>query len=168
VTSRAGDRRYLLPGERVEREVRRHGAVLFRPVIETVGATFLAGFLQRLVSDTAASAVVLLALLLLYLRLLWRIAEWVVERIYLTDRRLFLVNGILTRRVSALPLPKLTDLMFERSPAGRLLGYGKLVVESAGQHQALESVSFIPEPDDFYQDVCRLVFGPLASRSDGT
>jgi uncharacterized membrane protein YdbT with pleckstrin-like domain len=164
----AGDRRYLLPGERVEREVRRHGAVLLRPVLETLLATVLAGFLQRIVAETALNAIVLLALLFVYLRLAWKIAEWVIERIYLTDRRLFLVGGLLTRKVSALPLPKLTDLQFERSPAGRVLGYGRLRVESAGQHQALELVDYIPEPDAFYQDVCRLVFGPLASRSDGT
>ncbi len=159
-----GDRKYLLAGEDVVREIRRHGAVLLRPVLETVGITILTGIFERLVDDTALSGVVVVVLALAFGRLAWRIADWAVERIYLTDRRLFLVNGLLTRRVAAMPLNKLTDLTFERSPLGRLVGYGRLVVESAGQHQALESLDFIPDPDDIYQAVSGQVFGRVPAR----
>ena len=32
-----------------------------------------------------------------------------------------------------MPLAKVTDMSFQRSPIGRILGYGEFILESAGQ-----------------------------------
>jgi hypothetical protein len=38
-------------------------------------------------------------------------------------------------------------------------GYGKFVVESAGQDQALSTIDFVPHPDRLYQQISDLLFG---------
>ena len=57
-----------------------------------------------------------------------------------------------------MPLSKVTDMRFERSPVGRLFGYGTFIVESAGQEQALHTVDHLPYPEQLYIEVCGLIF----------
>jgi Bacterial PH domain len=56
-----------------------------------------------------------------------------------------------------MPLVKITDMTYQRTVLGRLLGYGDLVLESAGQHQAFDSIRHLPHPDHFYKMVTELV-----------
>jgi hypothetical protein len=64
-----------------------------------------------------------------------------------------------------MPLMKVTDMSYERSVPGRLLGYGRFVMESAGQDQALHEVNWVPQPDDHYRAICAEIFG-VADHSD--
>jgi len=150
--------RYLLLGEEVVRDVRLHPAVLLWPSTVTLFGVVAATALGTRLGDTVLGPVLWLVVLGLYGWLLWSIGSWLVGRLYLTDRRLFLASGLITHKVAAMPVVKLTDITFERSAAGRLFGYGRLVVESAGQKQALSNIPYIPHPDDFYQAVSRVVF----------
>ena len=70
-----------------------------------------------------------------------------------------LAEGIITLNMGMMPLSKVTDLTFRRSFGGRLLGYGTLVVESAGQIQALNKIKFIPRPEEIYEALSELIFG---------
>jgi hypothetical protein len=58
-----------------------------------------------------------------------------------------------------MPLMKVTDMSYERSVPGRILGYGRFVMESAGQDQALREVNWVPEPDEHYRAICAEIFG---------
>jgi hypothetical protein len=69
-----------------------------------------------------------------------------------------LTTGILTHKVNMMPLAKVTDMSFQRSAMGRLLGYGEFILESAGQDQALSNVEYIPYPEQLYLEVCGLIF----------
>ena len=89
--------------------------------------------------------------------LLWR-EDWFV----VTDRRLLMRTGLVTRRVAMMPLMKVTDMSYSRPPAGRVLGYGEIVIESAGQDQALRRIRHLPDPDVLYLEICELLFGPRA------
>jgi uncharacterized membrane protein YdbT with pleckstrin-like domain len=84
---------------------------------------------------------------------------WWIERIVITDKRVMLAQGIITHKVGMMPLGKVTDLTFQRSFGGRILGYGTLVVESAGQIQALNRIDFMPRPEEIYEALSELVFG---------
>jgi hypothetical protein len=53
-------------------------------------------------------------------------------------------------------------MTYRRTIFGRLLGYGDLILESAGQHQALTEVTYIPDPNVFYRTITTL----LAARGD--
>jgi hypothetical protein len=50
-----------------------------------------------------------------------------------------------------------TDLKYVRSLAGRILNYGELVLESAGQQQAISTIDHLANPDEFYRDVTTLL-----------
>src|SRR5580698_5435023 len=67
-------------------------------------------------------------------------------------------SGIITRKVNMMPLSKVTDMSFQRSTLGRLLGYGQFTLESAGQDQALRIVDYLPYPEQLYLEVCGLIF----------
>jgi protein-disulfide isomerase-like protein with CxxC motif len=70
-----------------------------------------------------------------------------------------LAQGFFVHKIAMMPLTKVTDLTFERSLRGRLLGYGTLIVESAGQIQALNRIDYIPRPEEVYEALSELVFG---------
>jgi hypothetical protein len=42
---------------------------------------------------------------------------------------------------------------------GRIFGYGRFVLESAGQDQALRQVDWVPHPDVTYRILCTEIFG---------
>jgi len=60
--------------------------------------------------------------------------------------------------VDMMPLTKVTDMSFNRSARGQLLGFGEFVVESAGQDQALRHIEYLPYPEQLYLEVCGLIF----------
>lgn len=154
--------RYLLRGEYLVAEIHRHRIVLLKPFLAVVGAAALAIWIDLNVGGTGSSPVVRLvwaAALVVLAWALWRWAEWRNERFVVTDKRILLFRGFVTKRVPMMPLTKVTDMTYERSILGRLLGYGTFVLESAGQDQALSSIEFVPDPDDNYRAICSVVFG---------
>lgn len=157
----SGEARYLAVDERIVCQVRRHPAVLFRPFMEAFGAIVVAAFLGTLLTPSDGSDVIdtiLGAVAIFFMaRFAWRGWEWNVAHIVVTDRRIFEVSGLISRRVASMPLTKVTDMTYHRSLLGRLLGFGDLRVESPGQKQAVEKIAFLPKPDDFYRTVTSLV-----------
>jgi uncharacterized membrane protein YdbT with pleckstrin-like domain len=97
--------------------------------------------------------------LLIVGRLAFKVFEWSDEFFAVTQVRVIFVHGILTRRVDMMPLTKITDLAVDRSLMGRMLGYGTIVLESAGQDQALSKLEYVPEPESMYLDISTEAFG---------
>ncbi len=155
--------RYLSVAEEPVLEVRRHGMVLAKPILQTVVVVFAAALVGSLVSlddggDVIDTVVGLLAILIV-LRLSWRLLLWWHDRIVVTDQRIFEVSGVLTRSVATIPLEKVTDMTYRRTIGGRILGYGDLIFETAGQTQAMDRIEHLPRPDHFYRTVTSLVAG---------
>jgi membrane protein YdbS with pleckstrin-like domain len=151
--------RVLLPHERRVITVRFHPAVLIRPVAEVLGGLALAGLISTIAHlDSTVLLVVWLLWLILVIRLLFKIYEWLEDYFVVTSARLLLATGVFKKTVNMMPLTKVTDLRFERSPTGRLLGFGTFIVESAGQEQALHKVDHLPYPEQLYIEVCGLIF----------
>lgn len=112
-------------------------------------------------------AVIFLVGALLYV--LWGAIDYLVTWVFLTDKRVFRVNGVITRRVASLPLRAMTDIRYDRPLLGRYLGYGHFVVESAGQDQALSKLRYIGRPDGFYGSVMEEALGrSISSNTLGT
>ncbi len=107
-------------------------------------------------------AVLLVLWGVLMLRLVWEAINWAVDYFVITSERILLTSGVFTRSVAMMPLSKVTDMSFHRSFAGRLLGYGDFVVESAGQDQALRRIDRIPYPEQLYLVVCGRIFKDAA------
>jgi membrane protein YdbS with pleckstrin-like domain len=159
--------RVLLPHERRVITVRFHPAVLIRPVAETLAGLAAAGLVSTLlhVSSTVLLVIWLLWLLLV-IRLLFKIYAWLEDYFVVTSARLLLATGVFRKSVNMMPLTKVTDMRFERSPAGRLFGYGTFIVESAGQDQALRNINHLPYPEQLYIEVCGLIFKDPGSGDD--
>jgi hypothetical protein len=157
----AGDARYLGVDEQIVTVDRRHVAVLLRPASHALLAVAVSGVVGLVTSPQEGADLIdtLLGLVAIFFaaRLAWRMWEWWVDRIVVTDRRIFEVSGIVTRRVASMPLAKVTDMTYQRSLLGRLLGYGDFVVESPGQRQGIYRINHLPKPDDFYRTVTSLV-----------
>jgi membrane protein YdbS with pleckstrin-like domain len=62
------------------------------------------------------------------------VLRWRTTIYELTNRRLKVRNGIVTRHGRDIPLARINDVSFSKGPLDRLLGSGRLVVESAGEH----------------------------------
>jgi hypothetical protein len=157
----AGDARYLGVDEQIVTVDRRHVAVLLRPALHALLAIAVSGVVGLVTSPQEGADLIdtLLGLVAIFFaaRLAWRMWEWWVDRIVVTDRRIFEVSGIVTRKVASMPLAKVTDMTYQRSLLGRLLGYGDFVVESPGQRQGIYRIDHLPKPDDFYRTVTSLV-----------
>ena len=86
----------------------------------------------------------------LLLRTVWKTVVWSVDYLVVTSGRMFIVEGLVNRRLSAILLSAVTDVNLRRSLLGRLLGYGELVVEHDLTDQTLSVVGFITYPDQVY------------------
>jgi uncharacterized membrane protein YdbT with pleckstrin-like domain len=151
--------RYLLPHERQVISVHQHPAVLIRPIFEVLAGLALAGWVSTLTHGNSTALLVIWVLwAIVLLRLLWKVLDWSLNYFVITSQRLLLAQGFLIRKVNMMPLAKVTDMSFQRSALGQLLGYGEFIVESAGQDQALRNVDHLPYPEQLYLEVCGLIF----------
>lgn len=157
----AGHTRYLGEDEVIVLEVRRHPAILLRPFFETVAVMGLAALLGAATSpgrgDGAVDTLLGWIAVASVVRFMWKCLQWSVDQVVVSDKRMFEVSGVLTRKVASMPLAKLTDLTYTRTLAGRLLRYGDLTVETPGQRQALTHIAYLPRPDRFYRTLNSLV-----------
>ena len=81
-----------------------------------------------------------------YVILLWR-----TDTIMVTDRRIIRVSGLLTLTADTVNLSQVTDATLHQSLPGRVLDYGTLRIESAGQRQSLERLDYLPAPGVIYR-----------------
>ncbi|MFD0856522.1 PH domain-containing protein [Actinomadura adrarensis] len=147
--------KYLLPHETQVITVRRHPAVLMMPVGLVLGGLIIAG----VVSNTVTAVTwIWWGWLILLAWFVWRVAEWSVDYFVITNQRMLLTTGLITRKVAMMPLAKVTDMSFRRTITGRMLGYGDFILESAGQDQALDVVDYLPYPEQLYLEVCEMIF----------
>jgi uncharacterized membrane protein YdbT with pleckstrin-like domain len=152
--------RYLLPHERQVISVHQHPAVLIRPIFEVLVGLAIAGWISNSYANSNGTAILIIWLLwaVLLLRLAWKVLDWSLTFFVITSQRLLLAKGFLVRKVDMMPLAKVTDMSFNRSATGQLLGFGQFVVESAGQDQALRNIDHLPYPEQLYLEVCGLIF----------
>ncbi|MET7468383.1 PH domain-containing protein [Micromonospora sp. NPDC005686] len=157
--------RYLFPTERYRGEWKRHWIHLTTPIIVGVAATFVLGYLSGFLAGRDVGALTTVAVLLWFAVMgwvAWKVADWWYDRFILTNKRVMVVAGIITRQVAMMPLTRVTDMKYEQSPTGRALNYGTFVLESAGQEQALRVIKNLPNPNELYLRVVEEMYEPQA------
>jgi len=161
-------RRYLFPTEKFRGEWRRHWIQLVRKLSLGVLATLVLGYAAGYFASRQQGTV-LTVLVLIWLGVmawvLWDVADWYYDRFILTNKRVMLVEGIISRNVAMMPLSRVTDMKYTQSALGRVLGYGTFEIESAGQEQALRNVPNLPNPTDLYLQVVEEMYEPEASEA---
>ena len=125
--------------ERLVLRLRPHWKTLIRPVLVAVVVVAVALVAVVMIPSGAAAGaerlvVAAIAILALMLWLMVPVLRWRTMTYELTTRRLRMRDGIVTRRGRDIPLARINDVSFEKGLLDRLLGAGRLVVESAGEH----------------------------------
>jgi uncharacterized membrane protein YdbT with pleckstrin-like domain len=151
----------LSEGERSVLILHPHWKTLLRPtlVLVVVAAAALALVIVipegRLAGPEriAVGAVALLAVLIWFVVPFLR---WQTTSYQLTTRRFRLRYGILTRTGRDFPLIRISDVSFSHGPIDRLLGCGRLTVESAGEHGQLV-LNEIPQVESVQAQLFQLV-----------
>jgi membrane protein YdbS with pleckstrin-like domain len=157
--------RYLFPTEKFRGEWRRHWIELGREIviglIVTVLMGYATGYMAKHNIPSGVTIVILLWLVVLFW-LSWRVSDWWFDRFILTNKRVMVVSGIVTRKVAMMPLLRVTDMKYVQSPLGRILKYGTFELESAGQDQALRKVDNLPNPNELYLRIVEEMYEPEA------
>jgi uncharacterized membrane protein YdbT with pleckstrin-like domain len=115
-----------------------HWKTLIRPV--SVAVLVVAALIAEVLIPPNSAApverlvVAAVAILAVMLWLIVPVLRWRTTTYELTTRRLRVRSGIATRRGRDIPLARINDVSFEKGLLDRLLGSGRLVVESAGEH----------------------------------
>jgi len=151
----------LASDERSVLLVHPHWKTILRPLFLLV--LTLAAVVALLVvipSGTAASwerlAVGVLAVIILLGWVLVPILRWRATTYELTTRRFRMREGIIARKGRDIPLTRINDVSFEKGPIDRLLGSGRLIVESAGEHGQLR-LNEIPSVEQVQATLYQLV-----------
>lgn len=138
----------LLPGENLVILTRQHPLVLFRPVlVNLVVLIILTGLALYLQKGWIAA---LSTLPLLYL--IWEYIEWRRREYIVTNRRVVLQEGILSRSSFDAALDKVNNVYCSHSCLGRLLKYGEVRLETASE-QGMSVFSFLLDPIAFRNSI---------------
>jgi uncharacterized membrane protein YdbT with pleckstrin-like domain len=151
----------LLPGERLLVSCSRHWVVLLRPIATTILATVvllviltllpLAGELRLFLMLGVALAAILVINLYYWG---WRAHEYV-----LTDQRVILNEGIVSKFSRSIAIDRIQDLTTFQGLWGRTWGFGDIELESAGREGA-ELLSTVPRP----QQLRNAIFAQIEAR----
>ena len=129
----------LTEDERLVLRLHPHWKTLIRPVLVAVLVVAAALIAEVVIPSNSAApverlVVAAVAILAVMLWLIVPVLRWRTTTYELTTRRLRVRSGIATRRGRDIPLARINDVSFEKGLLDRLLGSGRLVVESAGEH----------------------------------
>jgi uncharacterized membrane protein YdbT with pleckstrin-like domain len=116
-----------------------HWKTLIGPVTVAVLVLAVALIVEAVIPSGRAAGTerLVVAVIAIGALMLWLIApvlRWRTTTYELTTRRLRTRFGLITRRGRDIPLTRINDVSFEKGVLDRLLGAGRLVVESAGEH----------------------------------
>ena len=129
----------LAAGEQPVLLLHPHWKTLIRPILVAVLVVAIALIAEVLIGSGSAApaargAVGIVAVLFLMVWLIVPVLRWRTTTYELTTKRLKVRDGIVTRRGRDIPLARINDVSFSKGLLDRLLGSGRLVVESAGEH----------------------------------
>ena len=132
----------MAPGEELVLRLHPHGKTLVRPaailLLIIAAALIVVIFLPQ---NTAAWPVrLLIGAAALVAAIVWfgvPFLKWRTTTYELTNRRLRLREGIVTRSGRDFPLNRISDVSFQQGLIDRLFGCGRLVVESPGEQGQL-------------------------------
>ena len=104
----------------------------------------------------AAKFIVWFLTVFLILRFFASLGSWAVSYIVITQHRFLLISGLFNRKVAASQLDDLKVMVFERSAAGRIFGYGAFRIGPNGPDQLV--VDYIPYPEQLYLEVHGILY----------
>jgi hypothetical protein len=154
--------RYLLPSESRSLVFRNHPSIMFPAIVEALSSLAVVLVLNgTLAHSFGLKLVIFIPLAYIWARMVYIALSWLVNFTAITEKRFLIITGIITRKVTVIPLDQLTDLGIERHFSGRLLGHGTLVTYSGGAKRVLASQ--VPHPEQIFLEMA----GELYKDKDG-
>src|ERR1700692_3307121 len=159
----------VMPGERSIALVRQHWSVLAGHVLGAIVVIVVAIVLNAKLPMTVGSVSIstvktIVALVLIVGAVLWaglRILRWRFATYHLTDRRIVMEGGILSRTAETIPLDRIQHTVSHRPLGDRLIGAGDIEIESAGRG-GVEVLHRIPRAEAFYNELLTAMNAPSA------
>ncbi|MDQ3153885.1 MAG: PH domain-containing protein [Actinomycetota bacterium] len=147
---------YLAAGELALIRTRRHWIMPLLTMAKAGGTMTAATILVSILAYLAPTATLIqvgvaLAAITHTAFLGWSVLQWRTDHLLVTDRRIIRVHGIITLTVDAVALSQITDTTCCQSLPGRILGYGTIRIQSAGQAPAIDRLDYIPSPAAIYR-----------------
>ena len=148
-------------GEEVVRNLRPHWRRVVVPVALLPIVVGLASYgWFKLPDNSARQALryVILAAALVIL-LWWTVRPllfWLSTRYIVTNRRVLIRSGVLSRTGRDIPLTRVNDVSFHRTLVERMFGSGTLTIESAGERGQI-ALKDVPQVEAVQRDIYRLV-----------
>ena len=147
----------LLPGETVVLRRHRHWVVAVKSLVWPVLLLVLVGlgdhFLsQSLVARDVKTVATLAAVAILGLWLIVVWLRWNATCFTITDQRVILDTGVLSRSSKIIPIDRVQDVSTRQPLLGRILGFGTVEIDAAGS-QGAERLEHLPGPNAFRDQV---------------
>ncbi len=132
----------LVPGEEIIMHRHPHWKMMVVPVVVLLLVVALVSFLAAFIGAQSwglwARIVLLVIALALVIRFtLMPLIRWRTTHFVITNRRVLVREGLVTRRGMDIPMRRITGVEFRQGLLERLLGVGTLVIESPSE-DALE------------------------------
>jgi uncharacterized membrane protein YdbT with pleckstrin-like domain len=163
---RPGIDEYIMTNERRVVRVRHHWIELAKVISQVITIILLLMGFNWLLSHIGQSVYVLMTIVwwmeigaILYL--VYHCLEWYTTVLIVTDKRFMRLGGVFKIKNDMMPISKVTDMTQENPLLGRILGYGTLRIESAGQMQSLEYLRYVPKVKQVFHAITTLVFDEL-------
>ena len=152
----------LVPGETIIMHRHPHWKMMVVPVVVLLVVVGLGSYLAALIGAQswglwARVAVLVIALALVVRFTLAPLIRWRTTHFVITNRRVLVREGLITRRGMDIPMRRITGVQFRQSLFERLFGVGTLVMESASDEPLeFEDVPGIEEVHGLlYQEVAK-------------
>lgn len=147
--------RLLGEGETIEFELRPHWRALVLPVIVLLGVVFAGVWLFITFDNQVLRWIIGVGGLVVFIVFVLRpFLFWVTTQYVFTNRRVITRAGVIAKKGRDMPLSKVNNVSFEVGIVGRLLNYGRLEIESAGDEDLV--IDDVPNVEVIQREVYRL------------
>lgn len=142
----------LSQGEKVLRGFRPHWKSLVIPAVWTLLVVIGLSLTPRLPGGWPRNAVYVIILAGWVVVAVVPTFRWWFTQFVLTNERLILRKGVIARSGVEIPLEVINDVIFSQTVFERMLSFGDLIIESAGE-MGQSRFSNIPRPDEFQAEL---------------
>lgn len=151
--------------ERVVIHTRTHAKVLILPAVALVLLSLATGFGAAVMPDAARPVSQLVVAVVGLVLAIWLVVlpflRWWTTTYTVTNRRLIMRSGILTRVGKDMPLMRINDVSYQRSLLDRMLGCGTLYIQTAAEGGTIK-LDDVPNVERLHLEMTELLFGTTA------
>lgn len=148
----------LAPGEVINFETKPHWRAIIWPGIVLVITVFIFAYAFTWLANASQWVswlkwvVIAGAVLIVVLWAIRPFLRWLTTDYVFTDRRIIVRAGIITRQGKDVPLSKVNNVSFNVPALGRVMNYGDLLIQSAGENDGL-TIKDVPDVEDIQRNV---------------